>query len=106
MATASESRGGDCVLCGDSKTLQHHTNYAEDETVPVCYTCHGAIHADEDHSLYPEDEKPEDFEYPSYQGTTIRVESDVRDRLRGLKVGNESYTDVLERLMDNAGWTN
>ena len=32
--------------------------------------------------------------------TTIPIDSDVRDRLRGYKVGNETYSELLERLMD------
>jgi predicted CopG family antitoxin len=33
--------------------------------------------------------------------TTIPIDSDVRDRLRGEKVGNETYSDVITRLLDN-----
>ena len=32
--------------------------------------------------------------------TTIPIGSDTRDRLRGEKVGNETYTDVINRLID------
>lgn len=32
--------------------------------------------------------------------TTIPIESDTRDRLRGEKQGNETYTDVITRLLD------
>ena len=32
--------------------------------------------------------------------TTIPIESDTRDRLRGEKVGNETYSDVINRLSD------
>ena len=32
--------------------------------------------------------------------TTIPIESDTRDRLRGQKVGDETYTDVINRLID------
>ena len=32
--------------------------------------------------------------------TTIPIESDTRDRLRGEKVGNETYSDVINRLID------
>jgi len=33
--------------------------------------------------------------------TTIPIDSDVRDRLRGEKVGDETYSDVITRLLDN-----
>jgi len=33
--------------------------------------------------------------------TTIPIDSDVRDRLRGCKVGNETYSDVITRLIEN-----
>jgi len=33
--------------------------------------------------------------------TTIPIDSDVRDRLRGEKVGSETYSDVITRLLDN-----
>lgn len=33
--------------------------------------------------------------------TTIPIKSDVRDRLRGRKVGDETYSDVIERLLEN-----
>jgi len=32
--------------------------------------------------------------------TTIPIESDTRDRLRGEKIGNETYSDVINRLID------
>ena len=32
--------------------------------------------------------------------TTIPIDSDTRDRLRGEKVGDETYSDVIERLID------
>jgi predicted CopG family antitoxin len=31
--------------------------------------------------------------------TTIPIESDTRDDLRARKRGNETYTDVIERLL-------
>lgn len=31
--------------------------------------------------------------------TTIPIDPDVRDKLRGEKVGNETYSDVIERLI-------
>jgi predicted CopG family antitoxin len=33
--------------------------------------------------------------------TTIPIDSDVRDELRAEKVGNETYSDVIERLIEN-----
>lgn len=33
--------------------------------------------------------------------TTIPIDPDVRDRLRGYKVGNERYSDVIERVLDH-----
>ena len=33
--------------------------------------------------------------------TTIPIESDTRDKLRAEKVGNETYTEVIERLLSN-----
>ncbi len=32
--------------------------------------------------------------------TTIPIESDTRDRLRAEKVGNETYSDVIDRLIE------
>jgi len=32
--------------------------------------------------------------------TTIPIESDVRDELRGEKIGNETYSDVIIRLIE------
>jgi len=33
--------------------------------------------------------------------TTIPIDSDVRDDLRGEKVGNETYSDVIARLLND-----
>jgi predicted CopG family antitoxin len=33
--------------------------------------------------------------------TTIPIDSDTRDRLRAEKVGNETYSDVIERLIES-----
>lgn len=32
--------------------------------------------------------------------TTIPIESETRDRLRGEKVGNETYSEVINRLIN------
>jgi len=32
--------------------------------------------------------------------TTIPIDSDVRDNLRGRKQGNETYSDVITRLLE------
>jgi len=32
--------------------------------------------------------------------TTIPIKSDVRDRLRSRKVGGESYSQVIDRLLE------
>jgi predicted CopG family antitoxin len=34
--------------------------------------------------------------------TTLSVDSDLRDKIRARKVGGETYSDVLRRLMKNA----
>jgi len=31
--------------------------------------------------------------------TTIPIDSDVRDRLRAAKVGDETYSEVIDRLL-------
>lgn len=33
---------------------------------------------------------------------TLRIESDTRDKLRAEKQGGETYTDVIERLLEDA----
>ena len=33
--------------------------------------------------------------------TTIPIDSDTRDKLRAQKVGNETYSEVIERLINN-----
>lgn len=33
--------------------------------------------------------------------TTIPIDSDVRDKLRAQKVGGETYSDVIERLIED-----
>jgi len=35
--------------------------------------------------------------------TTIPIDSDTRDELRAEKVGNETYSDVIERLLSDEG---
>ena len=33
--------------------------------------------------------------------TTIPIDSDTRDKLRAQKVGNETYSEVIERLIND-----
>lgn len=33
--------------------------------------------------------------------TTIPIEADTRDKLRAEKIGGETYTEVIERLLKN-----
>jgi len=33
--------------------------------------------------------------------TTVTVQPDVRDELRAMKVGGETYTDVIMRMMEH-----
>jgi predicted CopG family antitoxin len=35
--------------------------------------------------------------------TTIPIDRDVRDNLRAEKVGNETYSDVITRLLEDDG---
>lgn len=39
--------------------------------------------------------------------TSISIDSDARDRLRSFKTGNETYTQAVERLLDEnkAAWS-
>ena len=41
-----------------------------------------------------------DRDIPGMATTTIPIDSDTRDRLRAEKVGNETYSDVIDRLID------
>lgn len=41
------------------------------------------------------------YRMPSHMtDTSIRIEGDVRDRLRAEKKGGETYSDVIDRLLD------
>lgn len=82
-----------CIECGSQQkeTVQHHVSYADDETVPVCHSCHQHIHDDETHPLYPEDT-------PGV--TSIQVSEELADELHSRKCRGESYTDVLWRVIE------
>lgn len=82
-----------CIECGSSQkeTVQHHVSYADDETVPVCLSCHQQIHADKDHPLFPEDE-------PDL--TTVGLTDELADELHSRKSRGDSYEDVIWRLIE------
>lgn len=84
-----------CIECGESgkETVQHHVSYEDDETVPVCRTCHPRIHANSDHPLYPPD-RPDI--------TSIEVSQELADHLYQLKNRGDSYDDVIWRLLGEA----
>jgi len=45
-----------CELCGTTENVyQHHTNYKENKTVPLCPACHKKVHSDPSHRFYPVD---------------------------------------------------
>ena len=49
-----------CTICGATKgTINHHVSYSPEKTVPLCYCCHGEVHNNPDHQLYPKDERPQ-----------------------------------------------
>lgn len=40
---------------------------------------------------------------PEKEGTAIWVSASVKDRLDALKVGDQSYSSVIERMLDGNG---
>lgn len=50
---------GECWLCGSGDDIEyHHVNYEDGVVVPLCGPHHRDVHNDEDHPLYPEDDRP------------------------------------------------
>jgi len=105
-----------CNICGDSDNLKvHHINGDRDDNrlknlIPLCPKCHAKVHTKKDQGRQY-DELTEKLPESSYMdtpsdgegtdGTTIRIEKDVRDRLRTRKVGGESYSEVIDRLLED-----
>lgn len=85
----------ECIECGSSRkeTVEHHTNYHDDTTVPMCRACHQKVHADKSHPLYPEGEPAQ---------TCLRLTERMADELFDRKRRGESYEDVIWRLIEQA----
>lgn len=81
--------------------INHHTRYDPEKVVQLCASCHAVVHNDPSHELHPVDDIPDNFDR-GYGGITIPIDSDVRDRLRAQKIGNETYTDVIKRLLETS----
>lgn len=91
MAT-TDSREVICADCGDGSVelIRHHISYELDLVILVCRSCHVSIHHDESHPLYPIDSG----------GKTIHVEHATRRRLMDLGDMNETYDEILTRLLE------
>ena len=83
-----------CEICGSEKRIdQHHTSYENDETVPLCRSCHQNVHNDPSSEYHPED---------APETTTVEVSREIKDDLDSLKiVDSESYKGVVGRLLEN-----
>jgi hypothetical protein len=106
-------KGDYCHVCEATNDIRvHHIdgdrkNNDVENLIPLCRTCHAKVHTKT--SQTPEiDELTEQLEDGSYLDTpskdkqvAINIDSDVRDRLRGEKVGDETYSDVITRLIEN-----
>jgi 5-methylcytosine-specific restriction endonuclease McrA len=106
-----------CNVCGSTGKLSvHHidgdrSNNSLDNLVPVCQSCHSKIHSPNSHDAvtdeYTEKLPPSSLNRGNKPHTdknaptTIRIASDTRDRLRAEKNGGETYSDVIERLLDD-----
>lgn len=98
-----------CVVCSDREaSIQHHINYERDDTVPVCGPCHDTIHMDSNHEFYPDDpENANEYHYgDSSVSKRIPLAEETRERLKDRKRGDDTYDDVIQRLLgdgaDNA----
>jgi len=106
-------KGEYCHVCESTNDIRvHHIDGDRENNeianlIPLCRTCHAKVHTKTDQT--PEiDRLTEQLENGSYLDTpsqkdtvSVPIDSDVRDRLRGEKVGSETYSDVITRLLDN-----
>ena len=83
-----------CCICKSlKKTIQkHHLNYKENITIPICIPCHRKIHFTNE---YPSLKSIDASNY----GQFIRITSDVKKALDKKGLFNESYNDVISRLL-------
>lgn len=96
----------ECVACGADGVLDHHVSYDPPETVPVCRSCHTRIHKDDGFrpDLTPE-RVPEGRRFREERGgTTVHLEDHVHQWLTDYAHKGETYSEAVERLLDQAGW--
>jgi len=83
-----------CKECGTEDNLnQHHTSYADNTKVWLCDSCHGKVHQDPSHELYPDYE----MERHDSHRTTINIpKNEHRDAKAVKQQHDETWTDVLK----------
>lgn len=104
-----------CNACGSSDELVvHHIdgdreNNRLDNLVPLCPDCHNKIHSQKNVSAklkrlrekLPRSSLRFGVNTDGVVDTSIPIDSDVRDDLRAEKHGNETYSDVISRLLES-----
>lgn len=97
----------ECVECGSSEKIhQHHVSYQNDETVPLCISCHREVHVNEDHELYPEDpENSESYYDESFERKTISLPDDLAEYVEEehLNLSRFVQDKLRERKSDKSG---
>lgn len=90
------------MVCGTrADLLEHHVTYEPEATVTLCRGCHTRVHKDSRFrpDLTPKS-VPADRRFRHTPGTTtVQLYVDTRDRLLDEKDGDETYDDIIRRLL-------
>ena len=85
-----------CTICGAAKgIINHHTCYENDNTVPLCRSCHKKVHSKLDHTLHPIDEK-------EFKHLGIRIPTGLMEELDG-HIERETHVSKSDLVRDALG---
>jgi len=86
-------RNSKCIICESNKNvISHHISYDENETVPMCRSCHGKVHNNPDSPYYPVD-------LPPWRGRKVEVNyTPISVEVSGKK--EESSSFLQSRLLE------
>ena len=86
-----------CFIClKNTEVEQHHTSYKDDETIPLCGSCHSKVHLNDG---FHDDLEPELSRKEASRNGHVDAQNGVT---LSVYVSDDDLVDTIERVVENS----